>query len=233
MTVIATELFSAEISRPRACRRARHRPGAVPRAHAGVAVSRCVWSARRYCSASTIASPTWTLIPLTGPRERNAAAVPARACPRLLRPRHRRWRAVRLRAPGKTFHATASTGDGWLAYWPHARLALPPASFAGHAAAAELARRSQDRPAGIPVEWSILSAGARQSPAIARFESGGRCSEGNGWLLLADETTSAGRLRVARSAGRVARAGRTWRADRKSWTRSSRAANPRASTNDR
>jgi len=70
---------------------------------------------------------------------------------------------------------------------------LPPASFAFHAAAAEpgVVARKIVQP-GIPVEWSILWAARAQSAAIARFlESARRCSEGNGWLLLADEMTSA------------------------------------------
>jgi DNA-binding transcriptional LysR family regulator len=70
---------------------------------------------------------------------------------------------------------------------------LPPASFAVHAAAAEpgVVARKIVQP-GIPVEWSILWAARAQSAAIARFlESARRCSEGNGWLLLADEMTSA------------------------------------------
>jgi len=70
---------------------------------------------------------------------------------------------------------------------------LPPASFAFHAAAAEpgVVARKIVQPE-IPVEWSILWAARAQSAAIARFlESARRCSEENGWLLLSDEMTSA------------------------------------------
>src|SRR6266550_1353530 len=70
---------------------------------------------------------------------------------------------------------------------------LPPASFAFHAAAAEpgVVARKIVQPE-IPVEWSILWAARAQSAAIARFlESARRCSEENGWLLLSNEMTSA------------------------------------------
>jgi DNA-binding transcriptional LysR family regulator len=70
---------------------------------------------------------------------------------------------------------------------------LPPASFAFHAAAAEpgVVARKIVQPE-IPVEWSILWAARAQSAAIARFlESARRCSEQNGWLLLSKEMTGA------------------------------------------
>ena len=70
---------------------------------------------------------------------------------------------------------------------------LPPASFAFHAAAAEpgIVARKIVQPE-IPVEWSILWAARAQSAAVARFlESARRCSEQNGWLLLPNEMTRA------------------------------------------
>jgi len=70
---------------------------------------------------------------------------------------------------------------------------LPPASFAFHGAAAEpgIVARTIVQPQ-IPAEWSILWAARAQSAAIARFiESARRCSEENGWLLLPDEMTNA------------------------------------------
>ena len=61
---------------------------------------------------------------------------------------------------------------------------LPPASFAFHAAAAGagLVAREIVEPE-IVAEWSILWAERAQSAAIERFlESGRRCAEENGWL---------------------------------------------------
>lgn len=63
---------------------------------------------------------------------------------------------------------------------------LPPASFAFHAAAADpgLVACKIVQPE-ITVEWSILWGARAHSAAIARFlESARRCCEENGWLLL-------------------------------------------------
>jgi hypothetical protein len=61
---------------------------------------------------------------------------------------------------------------------------LPPASFAFHAAAAELGvvARTLVEPT-ISVDWSVVWASSAQSGAIARLlESARRCSEENSWL---------------------------------------------------
>jgi DNA-binding transcriptional LysR family regulator len=68
---------------------------------------------------------------------------------------------------------------------------LPPASFALHAAAAEpgVVARKLVHPE-ILAEWSILWAARAQSAAIARFlESARRCCEENGWLSLSAKMT--------------------------------------------
>src|SRR6476646_11918534 len=70
---------------------------------------------------------------------------------------------------------------------------LPPASFAFHAAAAQLgvvARTLVEPP--ISVDWSLVWASRAQSGAIARLlESARRCSEENGWLLMSAEVAGA------------------------------------------
>jgi len=61
---------------------------------------------------------------------------------------------------------------------------LPPASFAFHAAAAQLGviARTLVEPT-ISVDWSLVWAARAQSGAIAGLlESARRCSEENGWL---------------------------------------------------
>src|SRR5882757_3741570 len=63
---------------------------------------------------------------------------------------------------------------------------LPPASFAFHAAAAQLGvlARTLVEPT-ISVDWSLVWASRAQSGAIARLlESARRCSEENGWLRV-------------------------------------------------
>ena len=66
---------------------------------------------------------------------------------------------------------------------------LAPASFAFHAAAAEMgivARRLVDPE--IPAEWSLVWAERARATAIARFlESARRCSKEHGWLVSAGE----------------------------------------------
>ena len=71
---------------------------------------------------------------------------------------------------------------------------LPPASFAFHAAAAEpgvIARKIVEPE--ILAEWSILWASRTQSAAIARFlGSARRCSDDNGWLRPPSEIAVSG-----------------------------------------
>jgi DNA-binding transcriptional LysR family regulator len=91
--------------------------------------------------------------------------------------------------PNPPFHAM-------LARLPAGReVNVAPASFALHAAAAQLgivARKVVDPE--IPAEWSIVWAERAQSAAITRFlESARRCSEENGWLLIADELSPVSR----------------------------------------
>jgi DNA-binding transcriptional LysR family regulator len=70
---------------------------------------------------------------------------------------------------------------------------IPPSSFAFHAAAADpgvIARRIVE-PA-ILVQWSIVWAARAQSAAIARLlESARRCADENGWLRAPSETAGA------------------------------------------
>jgi DNA-binding transcriptional LysR family regulator len=70
---------------------------------------------------------------------------------------------------------------------------LPPASFAFHAAAAQLGvvARTLVKPP-ISVDWSLVWASRAQSGAIARlFESARRCSEEHGWLRVSAEVPGA------------------------------------------
>src|SRR5258707_3760196 len=70
---------------------------------------------------------------------------------------------------------------------------LPPASFAYHAAAAQLGvvARTLVEPT-ISVDWSLVWASHAQSGAISRFlESARRCSEENGWVLVSTEMAGA------------------------------------------
>jgi DNA-binding transcriptional LysR family regulator len=70
---------------------------------------------------------------------------------------------------------------------------LPPASFAFHAAAAQLGvvARTLVEPT-ISVDWSLVWAARAQSGAIARLlESARRCSEENGWLRVSAEVAGA------------------------------------------
>src|SRR4029077_14802501 len=70
---------------------------------------------------------------------------------------------------------------------------LPPASFAFHAAAAQLGviARPLVEPT-ISVDWSLVSASRAHSGAIARLlESARRCSEENGWLRVSSDVPGA------------------------------------------
>src|SRR4029077_4959070 len=70
---------------------------------------------------------------------------------------------------------------------------LPPASFAFHAAAAQLGvvARTLVEPT-ISVDWSLVWASRAQSGAIARLlESARRCSEENGWLRVSSDVPGA------------------------------------------
>ncbi len=70
---------------------------------------------------------------------------------------------------------------------------LPPASFAFHAAAAQLGvlARTLVEPT-ISVDWSLVWAGRARSEAIARFlESARRCSEENSWLSASTDVAAA------------------------------------------
>ena len=70
---------------------------------------------------------------------------------------------------------------------------LPPASFAFHAAAAQLGvvARTLVEPT-MSVDWSLVWASRAQSGAIARLlESARRCSEENGWLRVSTEVAGA------------------------------------------
>ena len=72
---------------------------------------------------------------------------------------------------------------------------LPPASFAFHAAAAQLGvvARTLVEPS-ISVDWSVVWASSAQSGAIARLlESARRCSEENGWVRVSTEVAGATR----------------------------------------
>ena len=70
---------------------------------------------------------------------------------------------------------------------------LPPASFAFHAAAAQLGvvARTLVEPT-MSVDWSLVWASRAQSGAIARLlESARRCSEESGWLRVSTEVAGA------------------------------------------
>jgi len=70
---------------------------------------------------------------------------------------------------------------------------VPPASFALHAAAAQLGvvARTLVEPT-IVVDWCLVWAARAQSGAIARLlESARRCSEENGWLRASSDVTAA------------------------------------------
>ena len=70
---------------------------------------------------------------------------------------------------------------------------LPPASLAFHAAAADsgIIARKLAQP-GILAEWSILWPARSQSAAITRFlDSARRCADENNWLRPSDKPTSA------------------------------------------
>ena len=122
------------------------------------------------------------LDPARRPRGGNAAPVPARPRPGLLRPHHRRLR-TRRRSPSR--HRASQPGREALARLLNAReVGLIPASFAFHLAEAQdgIVARHVVRPK-ILAEWSILWSAGTTSSAVARFlDSARRCAADNGWL---------------------------------------------------